>query len=85
MIDQFRIGDGEITSVSQVKPVYFKYEDLGLSMTEGFFNEEIQKFQVFYESDEITPIRFKPKSARVQKTSEYYFLKVDVKIPRNSQ
>ena len=84
MRDSFRIGNGNITTMEQVTPVYISYASLELPMNEEIFNQEIQDYKIFFESDEITPIRFVPKSAMVQKTSQYYFLKVDVKIPRNA-
>lgn len=83
MIDRFRIGNGEATTMTSAPSVYISYAALGLPMNEEFFNEEIQKYKIYYESREITQIRFKPKSVRSQVTSEYYFIKVDVKIPRD--
>ena len=82
MIDKFRVGDGERTTTSKVPPIYFSYSELGLPMSEEFFNEEIEKYNVYYATTEVTPIQFKPASFKKQATSNYYFLKADIKIPR---
>ena len=82
MVDEFRIGNGIQTTVNEVSPVYFTYTQLGLVMTEAFFNEETQKYEVFYKSTEVPPICFTPDSYKKQETSNYYFLNLEVKLPR---
>lgn len=84
MIDTFRIGDGELTTTGTVRPVYVKYSDLGFEMDEDFFYSELDEFNVYYEAKEIPNIQFRPKSIKGQDTSDYYFLKVEVKIPRSN-
>ena len=79
----FMIGDGERTTEDAAKPVYRDYEiDCGIVMTQALFDEISAKFKIYYETESLKNIIFTPKTVLKQTSSNYYFLHLDVKIPR---
>lgn len=81
--DGFMIGNGERVTDETSKPIYRNYlTDCGIEMTEELFNEITKKFKIFYETELLKNIVFTPKDVLKQTTSNYYFLHLDVKIPR---
>lgn len=82
--DAFMIGNGEKVTEETSKPVYRNYfSDCGIVMTEELFEEITRKFKIYYETTLLKNIQFIPKKVLNQTTSNYYFLHLDVKIPRS--
>ena len=81
--DSFMIGNGERVTDETSKPVYRNYlADCEIVMTQELFDEVTKKFKIYYETETLKNIVFTPKDVLKQTTSNYYFLHLDVKIPR---
>lgn len=81
--DAFMIGNGERVTEETSKPVYRNYLlDCGIVMTKELFEEITKRFKIYYETTLLKNIQFVPKKVLTQTTSKYYFLHLDVKIPR---
>lgn len=83
--EQFPIGDGNRTTDEDAPPVYRGYRtQCEIDVTEEVFNEikNVKGFAIFQTSKMLKDIQFTPEVTPKQATSKYYFLKLDVKIPR---
>ena len=84
--EYFRIGSGERTTDEDAPPVYRSYTECGIDVNIEEYEEIKAKGYLIYQIDSLLKnIRFTPKVTPTQVTSEYYFLKLDVKIPRRNQ
>jgi len=83
--EYFRIGSGEKTTDEDAPPVYRSYTECGIEMNPEKYEEIAGKGYRIYQIDSLLKnIRFTPKVTPAQVTSEYYFLKLEVKIPRHN-
>ena len=79
----FCIGNGETVDEDNSTPVYREYyNDCEITMTRELFNELIQQYKIYYETNLLKNIVFTPKEVLDQSTSDYYFCQLDVKFPR---
>lgn len=83
--EYFRIGTGERATDEDAPPVYRSYLECGIEMTPEKYQEIKNKgYRIFQIDSLLKNIRFTPRVTPTQVTSEYYFLKLEVKIPRPS-
>ena len=83
--DRFRIGDGNRTTEDDALPVYRGYTtECEYPLNEERFNQikNVLHATIFETSQELKDIVFTPEVTPKQATSKYYFLKLDIKIPR---
>lgn len=81
--EYFRIGSGEKTTDDDAPPVYRSYLECGIDMNAEKYQEIKNKGYRIYQIDSLLKnIRFTPRVTPSQVTSEYYFLKLELKIPR---
>lgn len=82
--DRFRISDGEKTTDETATPIYRDYYgDCEIVMTPELFREISRKFNIYFSTTVLKNIQFTPKTAPIQTSSNYYFLHLDLKFPRN--
>ena len=80
----FRIGDGEKTTDETATPVYRDYyTDCDIEMTAELFRQISRKFNIYFSTTILRNIQFTPKTQIPQTSSNYYFLHLDIKFPRN--
>lgn len=83
--EYFRIGSGERTTDEDAPPVYRSYTECGIDVDSEEYEEITNKGYCIYQIDSLLKnIRFTPQVSPAQVTSEYYFLKLEVKIPRDN-
>ena len=82
--EHFNIGDGVKTTDEDAMPVYRGYDECGITMTRDLFREIVEHYNIYEETTLLKDIQFTPRVSPVQTTTKYYFLRLDVKFPRNS-
>lgn len=82
--ERFRIGDGEKVSEEQAVPVYRAYDECGILMTQQLFKEIVRECVIYEETTLLKDIQFTPHNVPKQTMSNYYFAKLDVKIPHRT-
>lgn len=83
--ERFPIGDGNRVDEDNTVPVYRSYKDCGIPiMTRAEFDEitGVKKYNVYLETETLKPLQFTPLTVPIQPLSDYYFLRLDFKIPR---
>ena len=81
--DKFPIGDGERVDEDDTVPVYRSYPDCEINIdSKSTFDEINEKYTIFVQTQELKNLEFTPKVAPKQALSNYYFLRLDFKIPR---
>ena len=80
---RFRIGDGNIVAIDEAPSVYRGYaEDCGITMTEEIFEEQSELFTIYQETNLLSDVVFTPETVVTQDLSDYYFCRLEMKIPR---
>ena len=81
--DSFRIGNGKEVAEESAPAVYRNYkEDCDIDMTPELFEQISRKLKIYFQTETLKNIVFKPKDVMEQTTSNYYFCHLDVKFPR---
>lgn len=80
----YMIGNGERVTDETSKPVYRNYAECGIIMDQAMFDQITEHFKVYYETEVLKNIVFTPRNVLKQTSSNYYFLHLDIKIPRNN-
>lgn len=81
--DDYTIGDGLRTTDEDAVTVYRNYAECGIIMDKEKFDEINQHFVIYEESSSLGDIIITPETVPRQTTSDYYFMKLQVKIPRS--
>ena len=80
----FPISNCELVDEDDSKPVYRSYPldcEMVIDNPQAF-NEQAAKYKIYIETERLKPLVFTPKTQPLQSTSDYYFMKLDFKIPR---
>lgn len=80
----FPISKCELVDEADSMPIYRSYPlDCEIEIkTPEAFNEQASKYNIYIETEKLKPLVFTPKTQPLQTTSDYYFMKLDFKIPR---
>lgn len=81
--EKFPIGNGERVDEDDSVAVYRSYPECGIEIsTKEQFDNIAAKYNMFIQTELLKNLVFTPKVAPKQALSNYYFLKLDFKIPR---
>ena len=81
--DRFPIGDCERVDEDDTIPIYRSYPDCEINIdSKSVFDEINEKYTIFVQTQELKNLEFTPNIAPKQALSNYYFLRLDFKIPR---
>lgn len=81
--DRFRIGNGQKVSESAAYPVYRSYlKDCGMELDKDEWTRQASEWSIYYPSNSLSPVKFTPKAQPAQTSTNWYFLMLDLKIPR---
>ncbi len=82
---KWTIGNGEKTTQEAASPVYRDYDvDCEMPLNKELFDEIKQRFNIYFATQLLKNIQFKPRDQVTQHTINYYFGRLDVKFPRQN-
>lgn len=80
----FPISNNEPIDEDNSSPIYRSYPlecEMVIDSPDAF-NEQAAKYKIYVETERLKPLVFTPKTQPLQTTSDYYFMKLDFKVPR---